>query len=232
MPVKQLTKKLDRLLAAYAVAAAGISLAGPSAQAQVVYTPTDLKLSHGALTFDIDANGTSDFSLANDETSSFYFVGGILFVTGNQTEANAIIGHTGKQTYEAVPVPQGVSIGSNSPGSFLVANHSHAPFMAEAASSYFGTVLSGPFANTTNKYMGMRFTDNGAVHYGWMRLTVTADPQRFPAVIVKVSGYAYEATPDTAIIAGDRGHSSAQSPHVQQSGATLGQLSLGAAGRK
>jgi hypothetical protein len=105
--------------------------------------------------------------------------------------------------------------------------------MAEAAYSYnVGKILDGRFANTTAQYLGLRFTDNGAVHYGWMRLSVIADVTKFPSIIVKVSGYAYEATPDTAIVAGDRGHSTAQSPQGQQSGLTLGQLSLGAAGRK
>jgi hypothetical protein len=92
--------------------------------------------------------------------------------------------------------------------------------------------LDGPFANTTGTYLGLRFQISGADHYGWMRLTVTADPRRLPAIIVKISGYAYESTAGKAIITGDRGRGAPQSPHVQQSGATLGQLSLGAAGRK
>ena len=224
---KRAARSLDRRIAGYGLAALGVAALTPAASAQVVYTPTDLKLTHGALTFDIDANGTPDFNLVNEETNSFYFVGGFLLVNGNATESNAVLGLSAIKE-EALPVPQGVSIGTNSPAKFL--NAAGFVAMAEAASSYFGVVLTGGFANTTDKYLGVRFTDNGAVHYGWMRLTVTADPHRLPAIIVKISGYAYEATPDTAIIAGDRGRGTAQSPHVQQSGATLGQLSLGAAG--
>ena len=230
---KQITRKLERQLASYAVAAVAIGAAVPSAAAQVVYTQTDLKLTHGALTFDIDGNGSPELNLVNEATNSYYFVGGLLFVTGNDAEDSAVLGRKGKLVYDALPVPQGVSIGPTSPAAFLKASRFYAPFMAEAAYSYNqGRVLTGAFANITGKYLGFRFTESGATHYGWMRLTVTADPSRLPAIVVKVSGYAYESTPDTAIIAGDRGRGTPQSPHVQESGATLGELSLGAARRK
>ena len=230
---RRVGKKLDRRLASYVLAAAGVGAVAPSAAAQVIYTPTDLKLTNGALNFDIDGNGTPDFNLVNEESNSYYFVGGKLFLTGNAMESNSVLGQENSKIYQALPVPQGVSIGSNSPAQFLRASHFHAPFMAEAAYSYnVGRVLTGRFANITGGYLGFRFTDKGATHYGWMRLTVTADPQRLPAIIVKVSGYAYESTPDEAIIAGDRGRGAAQTPHVTQSGPALGTLALGAAGRK
>jgi len=231
--LKRSSRHLDRRIASYGFAAIGALAMTPAAGAQVIYTQTDLKLTHGALTFDIDANGTPDFYLVNRQTNSYYFVGGELFMRGNPLESNAVVGHEGNRVYEALPVPEGVTIGPNSPGSFLTASRLKAPFMAEAAYSYnVGKILNGRFANTTAQYLGFRFTGNRATHYGWMRLSVIADVTKFPSITVKVSGYAYEATPDTAIVVGDRGHSTAQSPQMQPSGLTLGQLSLGAAGRK
>ena len=232
---KQLTKSLERRLVSYAVGMLGVAAVAPAAAAQVIYTQTNLTFVSGSITFDIDGNGTPDFFLMNNEVSSFYFAVGALEMRGNPSERNAVVGHRRSGgTYSALPVPKGIAIGPGSPASFLKANN--APLMAAAGRNYSEgykiTILKGQFANTTAKYLGFRFTGSGGPHYGWMRLSVVADPSVFPSLTVKVSGYAYEATPDTPIIAGDRGHTTAPSHVTQEAGATLGQLSLGWAGRK
>jgi hypothetical protein len=231
-----LSPLLNRQLVAYAIsAAAGAVAISTPAEAQVIYTQTDLTISSGSLIFDIDGNGTPDFDLIDYQLNSIYFIGGRLSMKGNQGERNAVAGHSNSRLYQALPVPNGVAIGPGSPGDFLNANNFFAPSLAVALRDYSNgyklTILRGQFANTTAKYLGFRFTGSGGPHYGWMRLSVVADPSQFPSITVKVSGYAYEATPDTSIIAGDRGHA-VQSPHVQQSGATLGMLALGSGRQK
>jgi hypothetical protein len=232
-----LSPLLNRQLVAYAISAAAAAVAfSTPAEAQVIYTQTDLTLSGGSLNFDIDANGTADFNLLNNQLDLSYFIGGALEMRGNPSERNAVVGHKTSFGYLALPVPKGVAIGPGSPANFLKANRIITPLLAVAARDYSeGTndwILKGQFANTTAKYLGFRFTGSGGPHYGWMRLSVVADPFQFPSITAKISGYAYEATPDTPIIAGDRGRGAAQSPHVQQSGATLGLLALGSEGQK
>jgi len=233
-----LSPLLNRQLVAYAISAAAAAVAfSTPAEAQVIYTQTDLTLSGGSLNFDIDANGTADFNLLNNQIDSIYFIGGALEMRGNPSERNAVVGHyRSGGSRSALPVPKGVAIGPGSPAIFLRANRVIAPLLAIAARDYSegtnDTILKGQFANTVAKYLGFRFTGSGGPHYGWMRLSVLADPFRFPSVIAKISGYAYEATPDTPIMAGDKGRGAAQSPHVQQSGATLGMLALGSEGQK
>ena len=226
---KQLTKSLERRLASYAVGMLGVAAVAPAAAAQVIYTQTNLTFVSGSITFDIDANGTPDFYLMNNELSSFYFAVGALEMRGNPSERNAVVGHyRSGGTNSALPVPKGVAIGPGSPAIFLKANSIITPLMAAAGRNYSEgykiTILKGQFANTTAKYLGFRFTGSGGPHYGWMRLSVVADPSVFPSLTVKVSGYAYEATPNTAIIAGDRGLGS-----TAANAGSLGALALGAA---
>jgi hypothetical protein len=64
------------------------------------------------------------------------------------------------------------------------------------------------------------------MHYGWARLTVSTVGD---VVKTTLTGYAYESTPNTAILAGDRGPS-ASTAETKQVGPTLALLSLGAPG--
>jgi hypothetical protein len=73
---------------------------------------------------------------------------------------------------------------------------------------------------------------NGEVHFGWARLTVTCGG---PAVVAKLSGYAYETVANKAIIAGEtKGDEEAiAKPEASVNGdaykaAPLGLLAMGA----
>lgn len=50
----------------------------------------------------------------------------------------------------------------------------------------------------TGGYVGFKFDIDGSTHYGWAQIDVSLSPQE--AVI---SGYAYESTPETGIVAGE-----------------------------
>jgi len=100
-------------------------------------------------------------------------------------------------------------------------------WMAEAIVTYYHARVAGPWANQKDKFLGIRFPINGQNHYGWVRMTVNAQLPQIPfrpTVVAKITGYAYEATADKAIIAGDRGSGS----RVANAG-SLGALALGAA---
>ena len=231
MRAKELvTNKLDRRLASYAVAAAAIGAVAPSATAQVIYTKADLTLFSGRVSLDLDQDGTNDFRISNQEAYSYYFRGGVLFFGGNRKESASVLGQYGSTGPVAFAVPGGTPIGSDSPAKF-VSLQTQSASMAHAFFSYnTGYKLGGHWANVTNRYLGLRFTSGGGVHYGWARLSVSATLTLIPKVVAKLTGFAYEATPNKSIIAGDRGHGAALTPHVEESGATLGMLSLGAGG--
>lgn len=56
----------------------------------------------------------------------------------------------------------------------------------------------GPWANASQKFLGVKFSIGGNVHYGWVRMSCTAAPEyRFT-----LHDYAYEDVPNTAILTG------------------------------
>ena len=223
---QQVTNKLERRLASYALAAAGIGAMVPSAAAQVIYTATDLKLNHGGLRLDLNNDGQADLRLFDLQEDIYAYYGGNLKVKSvSSAPVASVLGYNGKFGGAAYAAPAGFSIGPNSPQQFI--SLGHAPRMATGLCTYFFCRIDGAFANQKGKFLGVRFTSNGQTHYGWVRMTVNANYPRFPfrsTVVAKVTGYAYEATPDKAIIAGDRGLSA----NAASSG-SLGALALGAA---
>jgi hypothetical protein len=54
----------------------------------------------------------------------------------------------------------------------------------------------GIWEGLSDRYLGVRFLVEGAVHYGWVRISVTS------GIDGTISGYAYETTPNKPIIAG------------------------------
>jgi hypothetical protein len=58
--------------------------------------------------------------------------------------------------------------------------------------------IYGDFLGVSNQYLGVRFTDGGNTHYGWIELSVSAE-----ADTIIVHRYAYSATPEVSIDTGD-----------------------------
>ena len=73
---------------------------------------------------------------------------------------------------------------------------------------------SGPFANVTDGYLGLKFEINGQTHYGWARFNVSTSG--WNTIDATLTGYAYEDQADTPIHIGP----------VPEPG-TLGLLALG-----
>lgn len=64
----------------------------------------------------------------------------------------------------------------------------------------FGKTLAqggGGFTGKTDKYLGLKFKIGSHTHYGWARLDVRDDSR-----VYTLKDYAYESTPDLAIMAG------------------------------
>ena len=71
-----------------------------------------------------------------------------------------------------------------------------------------------------NGYLGLKFTLNGKVHYGWARVSLTIKNNRFNTATL--TGYAFETIPNKSIIIGKT-----QGPDVIVRPATLGDLAAG-----
>ena len=206
--------RLERRLLAYTIAGAGAVAFHPSAQAQVVYTKTDITITEGFLHIDLDHDGVTDFALFNSEFDCCYYYGGRLVIFGDRNEAPAVLAK---------------KIGGGA--SFVDAGSGRLPALATTYATYFGRrIRGGNWLNVGGKYVGLRFVLNGQTHYGWIRLSVNGDSHHIPAITVKMTGYAYETTPNKAIPAGYRGFASDGSTAETPAPASLGVLSLGAAG--
>ena len=227
-----ISSKLDKKLLAYATAAAGVFVAAP-AQAEIVFTPTDVVIGPGASYFlDMDGDGSGDIKIVNrqfGQSATLYARG--IGVGGGYMVATSFLG-----AVEALN--SGFVVG---PGRRFVgyATFTYGPVMADYCKvCRFKT--GGPWANVSNQFLGIRFKINGQYHYGWARFTVTVNGNDISA---HLTGYAYETSTNTFIRAGRRfGKADAQSslqhegsdaqkllPGSADSSHSLGMLARGAA---
>jgi hypothetical protein len=208
--------KLDRRLAAYAAvaSAAGIGMLGaPQAQGEVVYTPANVSFHDtGKVMIDLNNDGVADFEVARRQCGSSHSncIDLIPLAAGNgfrPTGSEVAAGFFG------VPVGPGEKFatgdGNPSYGNVMIAAGAYGPY----------SWSNGPWAHSTNRYLGLRFTIDGQTHYGWARLSL--NDLHGPEIL---TGYAYETTPNTKIIEGEI-HGAAVSN--AQPG-TLGDLARGA----
>jgi hypothetical protein len=105
--------------------------------------------------------------------------------------------------------------------------------MAYASLTAFTYVSGGPWKNSVNRFLGLKFLINGEIHYGWARLTVLADKNR-ELVSAKLTGYAYETVANRPIVAGQtsgtvEGASVTPTP-IEHPQVQLGLLALGSGG--
>jgi len=202
------------------------------ADAKVIYTKTN-KYIGPKTTFHLDLNhdGVADFDLKDAlTTSSLGGTFGTLSALPDQKH-NGVWGHTAFRKGYASALYAGVRVGPK--GQFLRG----AGFMA--ASSHSGLragpwMCTGPWADVTNRYLGLKFTIKGETHFGWARLNVSCSNATVNATL---TGYAYETIPNQPIVTGKKkgskdrdslGLTGSSSGAVRA--ASLGQLAHGAAG--
>jgi len=230
-----ISSKLDKKLLAYAAAAAGVLMAAP-AQAEIVFTPTDVVIGpNGSYFLDMDGDGAGDIKIENRQfgQSATLYARAIGIGDGYMV-ATSFFG-----AVEALN--SGFVVG---PGRRFIgyATFTYGPVMANYCKPCVDKV-QGPWANVSNKFMGIRFKINGQYHYGWARFTVTVNGNDISA---HLTGYAYETTFGTFIRAGRRSGpkkdaqsvlqqegSDAQAflPAADDASASLGILARGAAAK-
>jgi hypothetical protein len=201
---------LDKKLLNYVSASAALLATGAAANAQVVYTDVtpDAVLQNtqgagwatGAIDFNNDA--TMDFTIALFSTS-----GGpnasvaVAYATGTNcaggNPANEVMGSMPSAYNYVHKLNMNDPIGAS--GNWLGTN------CVQGTMGYRTSGGASPYNEewnngVTDGYMGVRFDIAGSIHYGWARMDVSADH-----LTLTLKDYAYDATPNTTINAGDMG---------------------------
>lgn len=216
----ELNKKLAAYSAAAGAAGVGLLVASQPAQAKVVYTSTNTVVSYGnPALVDLNNDGTADFSigLVSGEHSSFLYVQPK--VAGNGIH---VVNGGAPAGFFGVPVGQGEKFGTSA----------YAGFMAGAGTYGSAAFFDGPWAGVTNRYLALKFTIAGQVHFGWARLSVGNWRQGGQILL---TGYAYETVANKNIV---EGHVAGPSKAIVSSialqdrsqPASLGMLARGADG--
>jgi hypothetical protein len=203
---------LQHRINAYALTATaagvGFLALAPFADAKVVYTPAMVNLTgpHSFYQLDVNHDGVVDFSLSNAvtiTTDQFFWQLLMGVPAGNSVVANFFYHGFPNRAHALV---SGSNIG---PGAAFYKSR------AMLASVYYGgggLSVHGDWIDVSNRYLGLKFQINGQTHFGWARLNVQINTTKL-TVFSRITGYAYETTPNQAILAGQT-HDDAPVPHA------------------
>src|ERR1041385_3796294 len=110
-----LMPELESKLAAYVLVtgAAGCLASAPQARAEIIYTPTQVRLGNGVAFIDLDQDGVNDFNLVNKSIEFFTYQDGLyrrrkVAVGGNVGASVILSGGHGS----AAALTSGAAIGS------------------------------------------------------------------------------------------------------------------------
>jgi hypothetical protein len=209
---EQTASALARRLAAYS-ATVGVALtAASAASAQVVYVDVEpdvtfSRLSQGDFDLDFDGDGTPDLRFRGDFDYGSDWVTFQLRRWLDQNPSNGPLGYNNYKCNNLVSVlASGDAVGPVAPDRDFVDNR----WLVKMAYGTFYESCS-PWVNR-DAYAGFRFVaGDGQIHYGWARLSVSRPP-----FVETLYDYAYEATPEATIVAGDTDSAIALSGSVNQ----------------
>jgi hypothetical protein len=196
-----LPESIHQQLNMYAIAAgaAGVSLlAGAQpADAKIVYTPTNQKIT-SSYNLDLNGDGKTDFTISlggrvTPGCSGYWAL--------DETPAS----HNGAELDQngALALYQGYRIGFG--GYFGQAKALMAAFREHKTfrPPFCVTKHYGNWWDATDRYLGLKFKFHGKPHYGWARLTVHFFHYGgIHFLDATITGYAYETIPGKSIKAG------------------------------
>ena len=195
-------KRIERKLAAYAVAAGAATAAtGQEATAAIVHVDLDpdVQVEFDVFPLDLNKDGVDDFEiqhgiLSAPPWSSSYMVGLVQGVNGS------VVGSSSSSWRYASKLAASSTVGPQ---------QEFQPHGAMGSMSYSYSTW-GSWPGEGKGFAGVRFDINGEPHYGWIRMTVD------DFMVPTIHDYAYETDPDTPV-------------HIPEP-CSLGMLALGAAG--
>jgi hypothetical protein len=197
----------DHRLSAYALAAtaAGVgllALAQPAA-GEIIYTKAHKHIGpNSKLHLDLNHDGIADFDLKDTFSQWSYSSRGLLSALPDRPK-NAIWGHIVGRTAYASALPANVEVGPK--GQFLTGEGGMASEYFNGGRDRAGFLYgNGPWANVTNRYLGLKFVIQGKIHFGWARLNVSLSKGDSQVTAV-LTGYAYETAVNRPILTGKEG---------------------------
>lgn len=180
----------DRLNSyATSATAAGVAMLALTlpTRAEAVFTPSNLYLKQRVgINLDLNHDKVADFLFQDGRfcldrtTYGCRYSGAAIEVFADRKSNQVEVSHS-----QPVALPPGATVG---PGQ---------SFQNAQPGGKFLTVYSnGVWKAPTRAYLGLKFTIQGEVHYGWAAVYVPKNNVGY------IEGYAYETEPDTAIITG------------------------------
>jgi hypothetical protein len=227
-------------LAAGAAGVSAIALA-PPADGKIIYTKTNTPiLANKFYHLDVNHDGTPDFSIlygaSNSGTRKFYVKRAAVAVRGWQITKglyNSVVTTHPRSSGFAADLPPNAPVWRKR----NFASHKHmaqCSFDRSTLRSNTGSV--GPWRNVQSRYLGLKFSISGQIHYGWARLNVKLNKKC--NFVVTLTGYAYETIPNKLIFTGhtrgpngigiEEPDAALTVPHPEP--ASLGALALGSPG--
>jgi len=171
---KKFTEKIAKY-GAFSLAIAGIS----NASGQVIFTDVDpdfVGVTGDTFAIDFDGDGTIDGN-----------------IIGGAANANFIGASGGNFAGDGVVNPPYVYASNLTAGDLIDGSLN----FYNAGDMCYGAYPNNQFCGAVDGYLAVSFDISGNTHFGWVRVNVL-DNNNF-----EVLDFAYEATPDTAIAAGD-----------------------------
>lgn len=194
---------LTKRLASYSVAAGATIALAATPDAQVMFTDIDpdVRISTGeSFDLDIDGDGTVDFVVTANEGGGPNTQARIR-IDAPEAGDNGVLGRVAPYFGNS----QFASIYNLSTGDQI--DGADAFFHGGVAASIYANSPYYPFLGTEG-HVGIRFVaGGGTTHFGWIGLAANSD-----ATTADIQGFAFEATPNTAIAAGDRGQTNPPPP--------------------
>ncbi len=193
---KSVRKRLSRFAIATILAGAGLLAVAWPAEAEIVYTPTNITIgSNGSYKLDLNNDGVTDFTLSSHFGESKQPT--CLYIHASVQEkaasGNDVEGHPPAELVTGDP------IGPNQ--AFYGGTGTSVSYSLCGGKKNSGGKWE---ANGEIGYLGLSFQINGETYYGWaqLKITVVTNPPLPPAFAATLTGYAYESVPGMPINAG------------------------------
>lgn len=235
----RLSESIHRQLNSYALATSavgvGLLVLTQTADAKIIYTPTHQKLPLNQDFFlDLNHDGTKDFhfhiATLNPRFPSQTRCSYASLNVFPQHRGNGLVGqqHFGSS---ASALRLGTPIGPRN--RFNGSRNLMAEVIYCPVFGYYG-LWENNGKGVSSRYLGLEFTINGKIHYGWARMNVRAYGNGKFTVSALLTGYAFETIPGKPILAGATHGPDDDEPTAlttqTHAPATLGALALGAPG--
>jgi hypothetical protein len=175
-----------------------------NSNAQIVYTDLNPDYTGSSFLLDINNDGIGDFRItawnSHDASGYYSFVTAGAFSSGNgvavnQNPANAITNYAKNFSSGAIIDASAFWLLEGTSEGILKNKYS---YCASVGGCHHG---GGGDFNAKEGYLGLRLNVNGQTYYGWARIKKITVSNTSASYVLE--DYAYESTPNVAIIAGD-----------------------------